>query len=163
MSEFVETECAIRQLHARFVDAVWRQDAECFARCFDEDGEWKIAGLNMRGRAEIASNFSRLLGLCERVQLLLGAPLLDVAAQGVTGRMQVTELAKLKDGTSALTLGVYYDRYKSIGSEWVFTSRHWVLHYRGPVDLSGPILDGKDYGAPPAMPDPDEPSVGRKV
>ena len=30
MQDFVATECAIRQLHARYADAVWRKDANSF-------------------------------------------------------------------------------------------------------------------------------------
>ena len=47
MSDFVAAEAGIRQLHARFVDAVWRKDADAFAECFAHDGEWKIAGLEL--------------------------------------------------------------------------------------------------------------------
>ena len=53
-NDFMIAECGIRQLHARAIDTVWRKDAAAFAACFAEKGEWKIAGVHMRGRAEIA-------------------------------------------------------------------------------------------------------------
>ena len=39
MTEFVIAESGIRQLHARYIDAVWRKDADAFANCFAEHGE----------------------------------------------------------------------------------------------------------------------------
>jgi len=162
MNEFVIADSGIRQLHARFVDAVWRKDADAFADCFAEDGEWKIAGLHMRGRAEIGGQIGNLLSSCERVQLILGLPILEVEQDTATGRMQVTELAKLTDGSSAMTFGIYYDRYVREGERWRFQWRHWTLHYRGPTDLSAALVDGPDYGPHPGMPAPDEPTIVRK-
>ena len=118
MTDFIAAECAIRQLHARFVDAVFRKDADAFGDCFAKDGEWKIAGLHMRGRAEIAGTFGKLLGICARVQIILGPPLLDVGQGTATGRIGVTELAKMKDGSSAMTIGIYYDRYVEEDGRW---------------------------------------------
>ena len=44
MSRFVEAESAIRQLHARYIDAVWRQDPEAYGDCWAEDAHWKYMG-----------------------------------------------------------------------------------------------------------------------
>ena len=163
MTEFVVADSGIRQLHARFVDAVWRKDNEAFADCFAEDGEWKIAGMHMRGSAEIGNKIGALLSSCERVQLILSMPILEVGDGEATGRIQVTELAKLMDGSSAMTFGVYYDRYAEEGDRWRFKWRHWALHYRGPIDLSAPFVDCPEYGSHPGMPGPEDPTIIRKT
>jgi ketosteroid isomerase-like protein len=163
MSDFTTVECAIRQLHARFIDAVWRKDADAFAQCFAEQGEWKIATLHMRGRAEIGGTFAKLLGACERVFPILNTPILDIGADSVTGRIYCTEFAKMKDGSSAMTIGIYYDRYVEEQGRWRFQWRHWALHYRGPADLSAPFVNSPDYGPPPGMPGPDEPTITRRT
>jgi len=163
MTEFVIADCGIRQLHARFVDAVWRMDAAAFAECFAEDAEWKIAGLHMRGRAEIGATFARLMATSARVLMCPGQPVLEVGEGTATGRVYITEYAKLRDGQTARTIGVYYDRYVGEGYRWAFRSRHWTLCYRGPADFSAPFLDCPDYGPHPGMPGPDEPSVARKA
>lgn len=162
MTDFIAAECGIRQLHARFVDAVFRQDATAFGDCFAKDGEWKIAGMHMRGRAEIGGTFGKLLGICARVQIILGPLLLDVGQGAATGRIGVTELAKMKDGSSAMTIGIYYDRYVEEDGRWRFKWRHWGLHYRGPTDLSAALIECPDYGAFPGMPGPDEPTFTRR-
>jgi uncharacterized protein (TIGR02246 family) len=162
MTEFVVADSGIRQLHARFIDAVWRKDAGSFADCFAEDGEWKIAGMHVRGRAEIGSTFAKLMGACARVQMIFGMPILEVGQRTATGRIHVTELAKMADGSSALTIGIYYDRYVEEGDQWRFQWRHFGLQYRGPTDLSAALVDCPDYGPPPGMPGPDEPTLTRR-
>jgi uncharacterized protein (TIGR02246 family) len=162
MNKFVIADSGIRQLHARFIDAVWRKDADGFAECFSSDGEWKIAGMHMRGRAEIAGAIGKLLGVCERVIIMLGLPILEVHGDTAVGRIYVTEFAKMMDGSSAMSVGIYYDRYVEEGGRWRFRHRHWSFQYRGPVDLSAPFAGVPDYGAFPAMPGPDEPTYVRK-
>jgi uncharacterized protein (TIGR02246 family) len=163
MTDFIVADCGIRQLHARFVDAVFRKDANAFAENFAEQGEWKLAGLHMRGRADIGATFAKLLGSCARVELLVGTPILEVGQGTAAGRVHVTELAKLVDGTAAMTIGVYYDRYVEEGGHWRFLWRHFALHYRGPVDLSAARVDSPDYGPPPGMPGADEPTLTRRA
>ena len=161
MSDYLVADSAIRQLHARYVDAVWRKDFAAFADCFAEDAEWKIAGLHVRGRIHIRSQFEKFIAPSERVLMLLGMPILEVGSGTANGRIHVTEYVKLTDGRAARTIGVYYDRYVDEGDRWRFRSRHWNLHYRGPPDLSAPFHECEEYGPPPGMPGPD-PSTARK-
>jgi SnoaL-like domain len=160
---FLRADAGIRQLHARFTDAVWRQDAAAFGQCFARDGEWKIAAMHFRGRAEIEGKVGAMLGYCERITLITGQPLLELTGEGAaTARVPMTELAKMKDGSSALTLGIYYDRYVDEDGAWRFAWRHWGLHYRGPIDLSADYVPCPDYGAPPGLPPPDEPTFTKR-
>lgn len=162
MTELVVADFGIRQLHARFIDAVWRKDSNAFADCFAAEGEWKIAGHHVRGREEIGKAFGNLLGACERVNLVLGMPVLEIGQGTASGRIPVTEFTKLVDGNSAMTIGIYYDRYVEDGSQWRFSWRHWALHYRGPGALSAAFVDCPEYGPHPGMPAPDAPTVIRQ-
>ncbi len=163
MTDFVIADSGIRQLHARFVDAVFRKDAQAFADCFAENAEWKIAGLHIRGREEIGNMIGKLLGVCARVQIILGMPILALESSGVaSGRIPVTELAKMADGSSALTLGIYHDRYVEVDGRWLFQWRHFSLHYRGPTDLSAALVESPDYGSFPGRPGADEPTLTRR-
>jgi hypothetical protein len=162
MTEFVVADSGIRQLHARFADAVWRKDADAFADCFTEDAEWKIAGLHIRGREDIGSLIGNLLSTYERILLILGTPLLEVGQGVASGRIQMTEYAKMADGDSAMTIGIYYDRYVEESDGWRFQWRHFSLHYRGPTDLSAAFVESPDYGPPPGMPAPEEPTLTRR-
>ncbi len=162
MTDFLVADCGIRQLHARFIDAVFRKDADAFAACFAENAEWKIAGLHIRSRSEIGPFFGKLMAICARVQIIMGTPILNIEPDSVVGRVNVTELAKMSDGSSALTLGVYHDRYVEEGGRWRFQWRHFSLYYRGPIDLSADLVPSPDYGPPPNMPGADEPTLTRR-
>lgn len=162
MTDFVAAEAGIRQLHARCVEAIWRKDAKAFAACFVEDGEWKIAGMHMRGQAEIEATFAKLLGLCERVLTLNGTPILDVGDGEAFGRTYVLEHAKLNNGQTASTIGIYYERFVETPKGWKFKWRHWSLQYRGAVDLSTPFYESPDYGPHPGMPGADEPTTVKR-
>lgn len=162
MTDFLIAESAIRQLQARCVEAIWRKDAKAFASCFAADGEWKIAGMHMRGRAEIEATFAKLLGLCEKVITNVSTPILEVGDGTAFGRSYVVENAKLMSGATAHTIGIYYERYVETPEGWKFKWRHWSLQYRGPNDLSAPFYDSPDYGPHPGMPGPDEPTTVKK-
>ena len=162
MTELWVADAGIRQLHARIEDAVWRKDADAFANCFTEDGVWKIAGFEMESRNAVREGFAKLLGVCEKVRLVVGPPVLEVGDGVATGRAQVTEFAKMMDGSAAMTFGVYYDWYKEVGGAWLFQKRHWGFHYRGPIELPVPFTDYPDFGAPPNMPASDQATFVRK-
>ncbi|MDE2303313.1 MAG: nuclear transport factor 2 family protein [Sphingomonadales bacterium] len=159
MSSFAEAECGIRQLHARFVDAVWRQDAEAFALCFAPEGEWKIAGMHIKGRAALADACRRLLGRCTHIQLMPQPAMLEITGDSAIGRQHMIELARMQDGSSAMTIGINYDRYRLVEGAWRIAWRHWTTHYRGPVDMTGPFVAAPDFGPFPGMPGADEPTV----
>jgi uncharacterized protein (TIGR02246 family) len=163
MTPLAVADCGVRQLYARYADAVWRRDPAAFVDCFTADGEWKIAGHHLRGREEIAGGFARFMAPSERVLMLVGATVLGLADDGsLSGRTPVTERIRLADGRGVRTIGVYHERYQDEGDRWRFRRRHWSLHYYGAPDLSGPFFESSDYGPPPGMPGPDEPTLVRR-
>jgi ketosteroid isomerase-like protein len=155
-------EAAITRLHADFVDAVWRQDGDAIAACCAPDAEWKIAGLHLKGAAEIGSTLARALGGCQKVRFITTPPQLAIDGDSAIGRVHCTEITKLKTGVATMTLGIYFDRYVAAGDRWLFRTRHWALHYSGPPDLSADYVDCPDYGPFPALPGPDEPTFNRR-
>jgi ketosteroid isomerase-like protein len=163
MTDFLAAESGVRQLHARYVDAVFRKDAQAFVDCFAEDGEWKIAGMHLRGRAEIADAFEKFMAPTERILMQFGLPVLEVGQGAAIGRTYVTELVKHAAAPAAVrTIGVYYERFVEQGDRWRFQWRHWNLYYYGPPDLSAPMHAPPEYGAFPGMPGADEPTVVRR-
>lgn len=163
MTDLIAADFGIRQCHAKFADAVWRQDAASFASCFAQQGEWKIAGFRFSGRDAVEQAFGQLVGRCTRVHLVTGQPILAVEGGEVIGRMAMTEFAWMPDGTQALSIGMYHDRYVEEGGEWRYLERFWSFKYRGPIDLSAELAPTPDYGAFPARPSRDEETYVRKT
>jgi hypothetical protein len=141
-------DCAIRQLHARYVDAVWRQDRTAFGRCFTAEAQWLIAGIDSRGRAAIADTFARLCAPSTHVLLQSAPPLLlPRSAEVMAGRSFVTELIRRADGTVLRTIGRYDDLYRPEDGAWRFARREWSFHYRGAPLLGDDYLPVPDPGA----------------
>jgi len=156
MDDFTVAAVGIGQLHARFVDAVFRQDIGEFAQCFTKDGVWKIGGRTLAGRDTIFETTGPMLGYCERIQLIAPTPILELTDSGAIGRQQMVELSQMKDGTAAMTLGVYHDDYAFEDGRWRFAKRHWTFKYRGPAEFTEAFAPTPDYGAFPARPAADE-------
>ena len=163
MTDLIVAEAHIRQLQARYTDAVWRHDYAAFANCFTEDGEWRISGMVLRGRTQIEATITRILDNFHRVLISFGTPILTVGNATAQGRTYVTEKCAWKSGERSVSIGRYYERYVEDGSEWRFAWRLFQLHYRGPADLSGEYFDNPDFGAPPGMPDLNEATTNHAV
>lgn len=163
MNAFLAAEAGIRQLHARCADAVWRQDRAAFIECFVPGGVWKIAGLQLRGRAQIGRQFEALIAANERVLMRFGLPLLEIGRGEATGRTDVIELIKRMDGQAQTSIGIYYERFVDTGDRWRFRWRHFDFHYLGPPDLAAAFYPCPDYGPPPALPAENDPTAGFHV
>lgn len=163
MVDLISADFGIRQLHACFADAVWRQDASGFAACFAEEGVWKIAGFEFAGRVAIEQGCAQLVGRCVRVHLLTGQPLLEVEGHDVLGRVAMTEIAWMPDGNQYLSIGTYHDRYCRQGDVWRFARRHWSFKYRGELPIPADLVATPDYGAFPGRPADDEATFVRKA
>src|ERR1700756_1908090 len=98
MTDFVAAGGGIRQLHARYIDAVFRKDYPAFGDCFTEDAEWRIAGMVLRGRPEITGLLERLMDTFHRVLMTFRTPILEVGDGVATGRTYVTEQNAFKTG-----------------------------------------------------------------
>jgi ketosteroid isomerase-like protein len=156
--EFLIAEAGIRQLYARYADAVWRKDREALASCFTKDATWKIAGQTLTGHEAIGSFFEASVGASQKVMFWWGQPVLDISGDEGTGRLQVTELIK-RDEVELRSLAIYYERYRRVDGRWLLSFHHFNMHYLGPPDLSGELNDCREYGAPPGFPGADDPTT----
>lgn len=152
MTDFATVEAEIRQLHARYADAVWRKDIDTFVSLFAEDAQWRVGGRVLRGRAEIRANIERLLPLCHRILMTFRTPILEVGDGVASARTYVTESNAFVDGRPGQSIGTYYERFRRDADGWCFTWRLFQTHYLGPADISGPFFENPDFGPPPAMP-----------
>jgi hypothetical protein len=142
--EAIADELAIRNLVARYADAVSRRDHERWASTWATKGEWSLLGQVAQGREDVVALFRRLVDGFAFVAQHLGSGEIDLADGAATGRWQIVEYAKLANGTALLTLGLYDDEYVREDGEWRFRSRRFRPLYSGPPDLSAqpiPLAD----------------------
>ena len=161
MSEFALAESGIRQLYARYIDAVWRKDSVAFGDCFTEDAEWRLSGLVIRGRTDIADFMKQAFSKYRFILLTFRTPLLSVNGPTASGRTYVSEQSILADGRPFAPIGIYYEHFVQQGDRWRFAWRLFHTAYIGPPDLSGTYFETPDFGPFPAMPPLDAPSYDR--
>jgi len=126
------TDNALRQLIARYCDAVVRRDAEAFGACWATDATWQLTK-PITGRVAIVAAFRKLLtGFDWLVQSAPNAVFeVDEAAGAGTGRVLINETFQSKqDGAGAL-VGMYHDRYQRVGNRWLFVERRIEIISRG--------------------------------
>jgi uncharacterized protein (TIGR02246 family) len=156
MNDFAAAEAEIRQLYARYADAVWRKDFDAVAHCYTEDAEWRIGGAVVSGRAGIVGHLKMVLAKFERVLVTLRTPVVAVAVAvagaTATSRAYLTEQGAFTDGHAITPVGTYFDRMVRQADRWRFTWRLFQTCYVGPPDLSGAFYENPDFGPPPAMP-----------
>jgi hypothetical protein len=155
MSEFLMAEAGVRELHARYVDAVFRKDYRAFADCWTEHAEWRIAGEVRRGRHEITAFVERAMSNFHRVIMTFRTPILELRDGAAFARTYVTEQNGFKGGRPGSTIGLYYERLVEEGGRWRRAWALFQLHYMGPPDLTGSFFDHPDYGPPPGFPPAD--------
>jgi hypothetical protein len=159
MNELMAVEFEIRQLHARYADAVWRADYEAFGNCFVEDAEWRVGGRIMRGRAEILANIKRLRPMAYRILMTFRTPLVDLPGDGTaSARTYVTEHNVFVDERPGNSIGIYFERFVNTPEGWRFKWRLFQTHYVGLADIQGPLYDNPEFGPPPNMPALDTPT-----
>jgi uncharacterized protein (TIGR02246 family) len=141
--DHVEVDRAVRNLTARYCDAVARNDGALFASLWTADADWVAAGHTTSGRERIARVFGKLRRdyvLCTQ-ELMSGyvEPLDDPQGPAADARWQIRELQWKTDAPVSCVLGIYSDHVVFDDGAWRFARRQFDILYRGPVDLSGAI------------------------
>jgi ketosteroid isomerase-like protein len=130
----VAEEFALRDLVARYADAVTRQDTRAVAELFTADGEWIVTGHGEpRGHDEIAAFLDGLLGNWNGIvhALLSGRVHLDPAdPDRATGRWYISEFGEVSGGDEVFFAGVYHDVYVRDEGLWRFARRQYNSLFR---------------------------------
>ena len=117
------TDIALRQLIARYCDAVVRRDTAAFEALWSHDATW-LVGKAPIARADIGTTFDKAMkGYKWLVQTAPNAVFeVDEAAGVATGRVTITEQFAKRTGEGSL-IGVYHDRYVRKHGSWLFAER----------------------------------------
>ena len=130
-------ELAIRDLVARYIDAVNRYHKDDWAATWSESATWNLMGMEVSGRDAIVELWTNAMAGFEFAIMMLNSGTVTVDGESATGRWYLTEHLKTAEGDSNITLGVYDDEYRRENGSWLFTRRSYQIIYQGPPDLSG--------------------------
>jgi uncharacterized protein (TIGR02246 family) len=130
-------ELAIRDLNARYIDAVNRHNKEDWAANWSESATWNLMGMEVAGRDAIVELWTGAMGGFEFALMMLNSGTIEIDGDTATGRWYVTEHLKPVEGDANITLGVYDDQYVKEDGQWRFARRHYNVMYQGAADYSG--------------------------
>jgi uncharacterized protein (TIGR02246 family) len=132
----VADELALRELVARYADAVCRRDAAAWGATWAADGEWQIMGQTAQGRDEIVALWERFMAGIPQVIQIPHEGLIEIDGARASLRWYVTEQGKLADGSALVMTGIYLDECVKEDEVWLFAKRVFHSLYSGPPDLS---------------------------
>ena len=133
-------ELAIRDLVARYSEAVDRRDEKASAETWAEDGIWNVGPSHATGREAVVKTWSGLMELFRFVTQMPQSGFIELDGNHARGTWQVMELGGPHQGDPSCTLGVYDDRYRRTDAGWRFAERSFHFVYMGPPDLSGRLI-----------------------
>jgi hypothetical protein len=136
----VADELEIRNLVARYADAVLRLDSGDWLKTWAQDGEWELLGESSRGREALAARLKSLTAGLEYVMQCMGGGIVNVEGETARGRWTITEYARTRKGDPLFTMGAYRDDYCKEGGAWRFQRRRFSAFYMGPPDMSGTLI-----------------------
>lgn len=145
--ERLAIDAEIRDLVARFSDAVNRRDFDAFGDLFADDGVWELGEPFPRraaGRDNIVSMFRSLSEPWPFFFQMTHTGVIDVGQDGqsATARWEVQEIARSEDGSQSYdNVAIYYDRLvRTGGGSWRFAERRYRYVWFSDADLGGRLI-----------------------
>lgn len=129
---------SIEALRGEFTDAALMRDYDRFATLFTDDAVVGIPGVTtLNGRAEIRAGIERLQGHWEFFIQNTHPGIIELTGDTATGRAYMSELGRLRDGSSHVNYAIYHDRYQRTENGWRFAERTYEIRYVDTTPLAG--------------------------
>ncbi len=128
----VADELAIRDLVARYADAVNVADAGAWGANWAESAVWHLGPSTVEGRQSIVDFWRTAMATFESVVQLVAHGTVWADGDGAAGRWAIWEVGR-REGAGTFVVGSYEDRYTNESGEWLFAERRFSAGYRGEV------------------------------
>ena len=130
---------AIRDLVARYNDAVHRYDADAWAATWTSDAVWEVAGQRIEGRDRVVEAWRAAMERYDFVALLLHSGHVDLAGDTASGRWYLTEYVHAPDAGFTHMISCYHDAYRREADGWRIASRRYDIAYAGDASMEGSL------------------------
>ncbi|MFE5846264.1 nuclear transport factor 2 family protein [Streptomyces niveus] len=141
MSEFqvIADRVEIEALRGEYTDAAMVGDRDRLVSLFTDDAVYRIpdAAVALTGRDEIRAGTERLAGVWEYFVQTTHPGTIRLDGDTASGRAYVSELGRLRDGTSMVNHGLFHDHYRRTPDGWKFTERLFEVRYYDSTPLPG--------------------------
>ncbi len=136
----LKDELAIRNLVARYSDAVGRRNEDAWAATWTEDGVWNVGFVKASGRANVVKAWSGLMDHFRFVTQMPQSGFVEIDGDEARGTWHMMELGWPGQGDPTCTFGIYEDRYRRTDQGWRFATRDFHILYMGAADLRGRLF-----------------------
>ncbi len=129
----------IEALRGEYTDAAMMRDYDRIVSLFTPDAVLRIpdAGIDLTGRQEIRAWAGRVPDVVAYLVQNTHAGMIRLDGDTASGRAYLSELIRLRDGSSHLNYAIYHDRYRRTPDGWRFTERVYEIRYLDNSPLAG--------------------------
>ncbi len=129
----------IEALRGEYTDAVMMRDWDRLASLFTQDATVRMPDINVElvSREEIRAGIERMQGLLDYFVQTTHPGTIQLEGDTASGRAYISELVRLRDGSSQLNYAIYHDRYQRTPDGWKFTDRVYEVRYLDTTPLAG--------------------------
>jgi ketosteroid isomerase-like protein len=129
----------IEALRGEFTDAAMMNDYDRVSSLFTPDAVVRMphANVELVGSDEIRAFGGRRDALVEYLIQTTHPGVIKIDGDTASGRAYLSELIRLRDGSSHLNYGIYHDRYRRTPDGWKFAERVYEIKYLDTTPLAG--------------------------
>ncbi len=147
MATTAQSKDSIRELIARFADAVTRKDPDTFGTLWAKNGEWIIGepmSLSVTGVDKIQATFSQIVCKWEFFAQFANSTLIEVRSKRAKARSTCEEFGiNSRSGETYHNVALYFDDLILTPKGWRFQRREYRYLW-----LDDRPLSGKTFAAP---------------
>ncbi len=138
--EVIADRVEIEALRGEFADAAMMRDYRRLASLFTPDGALRIPGAaDVAGREQIRAWGERVPTVVDYLLQTTHPDTIRLDGDTASGRAYLSELIRLRDGSSHRNYGIYHDRYQRTSDGWKFTERVYEVRYLDTTPLAGTV------------------------
>jgi len=129
----------IEALRGEFTDAAMMNDYDRMAELFIPDGVVRMphAHVELFGWDQMRAFGRRRDAMVEYFVQNTHPGAIRLDGDTASGRAYLSEVIRLRDGSSHLNYGIYHDRYRRTPDGWRFTERVYEIRYVDTTPLAG--------------------------
>jgi ketosteroid isomerase-like protein len=137
--EVIADRVEVEALRGEFTDAAMMRDYSRLAGLFTADGVLRIpdASIELAGQDEIRTWGERVPTVVELFVQTTHPGVIRLDGDTASGRAYMSELIRLRDGSSHLNYAIYHDQYRRTPDGWRFTERVYEIRYLDTTALAG--------------------------
>jgi ketosteroid isomerase-like protein len=139
--EAIADRVEIEALRGEFTDAAMMRDYDRLASLFTPGGALRIpdAHVDLPDREEIRAWGERVPAVVDYLVQTTHPGTIRLDGDTASGRAYMSELIRLRDGSSHLNYAIYHDRYQRTPDGWRFTERVFEIRYLDSTPLAGTV------------------------